>query len=149
MTGQEAKTLVEAFNLEIGIVGSILTKLAGWRLSLSVKEEEAETLRKKIMVSEFDFDDFLKQTRMNRVIGMIPGMGKAMDTEDAMVPEKGGAIYAAPRRQNSFLFLNFVKRVLGRTSSGVTSNGCALLLTPHLIYNGHLMDGGLSSKRAP
>eukprot|EP01018_Ginkgo_biloba_P030733 Gb_10951 [translate_table: standard] len=46
-------------------------------------QEEAETLQKKIMDSKFDFDDFLKQTRalarigpMNRVIGMIPGMGK-------------------------------------------------------------------------
>lgn len=48
-----------------------------------MKEEEAEELQKKIMESKFDFNDFLKQTRaiarmgsMNRVIGMIPGMGK-------------------------------------------------------------------------
>eukprot|EP00252_Welwitschia_mirabilis_P007346 TRINITY_DN1859_c0_g1_i1.p1 TRINITY_DN1859_c0_g1~~TRINITY_DN1859_c0_g1_i1.p1 ORF type:complete len:552 (-),score=137.08 TRINITY_DN1859_c0_g1_i1:472-2127(-) len=48
-----------------------------------VKQEEAEELQKKIMDSKFDFNDFLKQTRLvarmgslNRVIGMIPGMGK-------------------------------------------------------------------------
>lgn len=48
-----------------------------------MKQEEAEELQKKIMESKFDFNDFLKQSRaiarmgsMNRVIGMIPGMGK-------------------------------------------------------------------------
>lgn len=48
-----------------------------------MKQEEAEEIEKKIMQSKFDFNDYLKQTRfvarmgsMNRVIGMIPGMGK-------------------------------------------------------------------------
>ncbi|KAH9315276.1 hypothetical protein KI387_023903, partial [Taxus chinensis] len=48
-----------------------------------MKQEEAEELENKIMQSKFDFNDFLKQTRfvarmgsMNRVIAMIPGMGK-------------------------------------------------------------------------
>jgi len=48
-----------------------------------MKQEDAEELQKKIMSANFDFNDFLKQTRavaqmgsMSRVIGMIPGMGK-------------------------------------------------------------------------
>ena len=48
-----------------------------------MREEDAEELQKKIMSANFDFNDFLKQTRavarmgsMSRVIGMIPGMGK-------------------------------------------------------------------------
>ncbi|KAI5068719.1 hypothetical protein GOP47_0017064 [Adiantum capillus-veneris] len=46
-------------------------------------QEDAEELQKKIMEAKFDFNDFLKQTRalarmgpMNRVMGMLPGMGK-------------------------------------------------------------------------
>ncbi|CAH1430119.1 unnamed protein product [Lactuca virosa] len=114
MTGQEAAASVTTFNLEIGIIGAILTKLDGdsrGGAALSVKEvsgkpikldlghgrcslicgesievmkqEVAEDLQKKIMSAKFDFNDFLKQTRvvarmgsMSRVLGMIPGMGK-------------------------------------------------------------------------
>ncbi|XP_057717715.1 signal recognition particle subunit SRP54, chloroplastic [Arachis stenosperma] len=49
-----------------------------------MQQEDAEELQKKIMSAKFDFNDFLKQTRavakmgsVSRVIGMIPGMGKA------------------------------------------------------------------------
>ncbi|KAH8485328.1 hypothetical protein H0E87_026937 [Populus deltoides] len=48
-----------------------------------MRQEDAEELKKKIMSANFDFNDFLKQTRavakmgsMTRVIGMIPGMAK-------------------------------------------------------------------------
>ncbi|CAM8930522.1 unnamed protein product [Rhodiola kirilowii] len=48
-----------------------------------MRQEDAEDLQKKIMSAKFDFNDFLKQTRMvarmgsmSRVIGMIPGMAK-------------------------------------------------------------------------
>lgn len=48
-----------------------------------MRQEDAEELQKKIMSANFDFNDFLKQTRavarmgsMTRVIGMIPGMSK-------------------------------------------------------------------------
>lgn len=48
-----------------------------------MQQEDAEEMQKKIMSANFDFNDFLKQTRtvarmgsMSRVIGMIPGMGK-------------------------------------------------------------------------
>lgn len=48
-----------------------------------MQQEDAEDLQKKIMSANFDFNDFLKQTRavakmgsMTRVIGMIPGMAK-------------------------------------------------------------------------
>ncbi|KAL2900177.1 Signal recognition particle 54 kDa protein chloroplastic [Bienertia sinuspersici] len=48
-----------------------------------MQQEDAEKLQKKIMSANFDFNDFLKQTRavaqmgsVSRVIGMIPGMAK-------------------------------------------------------------------------
>ncbi|KAL8152934.1 LOW QUALITY PROTEIN: hypothetical protein V2J09_010694 [Rumex salicifolius] len=48
-----------------------------------MREEKTDELQKKILSAKFDFNDFLKQTRMvarmgsvSRVIGMIPGMGK-------------------------------------------------------------------------
>lgn len=48
-----------------------------------MQQEDAEDLQKKIMSADFDFNDFLKQTRavakmgsMTRVLGMIPGMAK-------------------------------------------------------------------------
>ncbi|XP_011004223.1 PREDICTED: signal recognition particle 54 kDa protein, chloroplastic [Populus euphratica] len=48
-----------------------------------MQQEDAEELQKKIMSANFDFNDFLKQTRavakmgsMTRVLGMIPGMAK-------------------------------------------------------------------------
>ncbi|KAH8504736.1 hypothetical protein Peur_045786 [Populus x canadensis] len=48
-----------------------------------MQQEDAEDLQKKIMSANFDFNDFLKQTRavakmgsMTRVLGMIPGMAK-------------------------------------------------------------------------
>uniref|UniRef100_A0A6N2MTI1 signal-recognition-particle GTPase n=2 Tax=Salix viminalis TaxID=40686 RepID=A0A6N2MTI1_SALVM len=48
-----------------------------------MQQEDAEDLQKKIMGANFDFNDFLKQTRavakmgsMTRVLGMIPGMTK-------------------------------------------------------------------------
>ncbi|VFQ73058.1 unnamed protein product [Cuscuta campestris] len=48
-----------------------------------MRQEVAEDLQKKIMSAKFDFNDFLKQTRMvarmgsmSRVIGMVPGMAK-------------------------------------------------------------------------
>lgn len=55
-------------------------------------EEEAKRLQKKIAKNKFDFDDFLKQIQqikkmgnMKDLMGMIPGMGKAirnMDIDD-------------------------------------------------------------------
>jgi len=52
-------------------------------LSVQMQQEDAEDLQKKIMSANFDFNDFLKQTRavakmgsMTRVLGMIPGMAK-------------------------------------------------------------------------
>lgn len=53
-----------------------------------MRQEDAEELQKKIMSANFDFNDFLKQTRavarmgsMTRVIGMIPGMGKVTPSQ--------------------------------------------------------------------
>ncbi|XP_073273501.1 signal recognition particle subunit SRP54, chloroplastic [Primulina huaijiensis] len=77
-----------------------------------MRQEDAEDLQKKIMSAQFDFNDFLKQTRavarmgsMSRVIGMIPGMGKVTPAQvrdaekslivmesmiEAMTPEERG-----------------------------------------------------------
>lgn len=63
----------------------------------SFDEEEAKKLNKKIRQNKFDFDDFLSQLeqikKMGNVkdlLGMIPGMGKAMKgldiDDDAFVP---------------------------------------------------------------
>ncbi|KAJ4751422.1 hypothetical protein LUZ62_046870 [Rhynchospora pubera] len=48
-----------------------------------MKKEDAEEMQKKIMSANFDFNDFLKQTRMvakmgsmSKILGMIPGMSK-------------------------------------------------------------------------
>ncbi|XP_078155287.1 chloroplast signal recognition particle 54 kDa subunit [Carex rostrata] len=48
-----------------------------------MKQEDAEEMQKKIMSANFDFNDFLKQTRMvakmgsmSKILGMIPGMSK-------------------------------------------------------------------------
>ncbi|XP_019195764.1 PREDICTED: signal recognition particle 54 kDa protein, chloroplastic-like [Ipomoea nil] len=48
-----------------------------------MRQEDTEELQKKIMSAKFDFNDFLKQTRMvarmgsmSRIIGMVPGMAK-------------------------------------------------------------------------
>ena len=55
-------------------------------------EEEARKLQKKIMKDQFDFNDFLAQLQQIKkmgnvkdLMGMIPGMGKAM--KDVDVPE--------------------------------------------------------------
>ncbi len=52
-------------------------------------EEEARKIQKKIAKNKFDFDDFLKQIQqvkkmgnMKDLVGMIPGMGKAMKGVD-------------------------------------------------------------------
>ena len=48
-----------------------------------MRQEDAEELQKKIMSAQFNFNDFLKQTKaiaqmgsFSRIIGMIPGMNK-------------------------------------------------------------------------
>jgi len=55
-------------------------------------EEEARRLQKKIMKDQFDFNDFLAQLQQIKkmgnvkdLMGMIPGMGKAM--KDVDVPD--------------------------------------------------------------
>jgi len=59
------------------------------RAQMQFDEEEAKKLQKKIAKNKFDFDDFLKQIQqikkmgnLKDVMGMIPGMGKAMKGVD-------------------------------------------------------------------
>lgn len=137
MTGQEAATLTRSFNEEVGITGSILTKLDGdtrGGAALSVQQvsgapikfigvgekverlepfypermasrilgmgdvvtlvekaqeamdvAEAEKMTKKMMEAKFDFEDFLKQTKMITSMGSLGGIMK-------MMPGMGGQI---------------------------------------------------------
>lgn len=54
-----------------------------------VDEKEAEKLQKKLLANKFDFEDFLSQIKMikkmgslSSIIGMIPGVNKAMKNAD-------------------------------------------------------------------
>lgn len=135
MTGQEAATLARSFNENIGITGSVLTKMDGdtrGGAALSVQQvsgapvkfigvgekvakleafypermasrilgmgdvltlvekaqeemdiADAEKMTKKMMEAKFDFNDFLKQTKMIGAMGsfggvmkMLPGVGQ-------------------------------------------------------------------------
>jgi signal recognition particle subunit SRP54 len=147
MTGQEAASVTEAFNKDVGITGAILTKMDGDSrggaalsvqqvsgmpikfvgtgekveklepfypermasrilgmgdvLSLVEKAQEemdvgdAEKMTRKMMEAQFDFDDFLKQTKMVSKMGslggllkMMPGMGNISESKLATATQK-------------------------------------------------------------
>lgn len=57
------------------------------KASAEVSDAEAEAMTKKMLEAKFDFDDFLKQSKMVSKMGslagvakMLPGMGNALDT---------------------------------------------------------------------
>jgi len=59
------------------------------RAQEQIDEEESRKLQKKIAKNQFDFDDFLRQIRqikkmgnMKDLLGMVPGMGKALKDVD-------------------------------------------------------------------
>ena len=68
-------------------MGDVVTLVE--RAQEQFNEEEARKLSKKIAKNQFDFNDFLKQIQqikkmgnMKDLVGMIPGMGKAMKDVD-------------------------------------------------------------------
>ena len=96
-------------------------------------EEEARKMQKKIAKNQFGFDDFLKQIQQIKkmgnvkdLMGMIPGMGKALkgvDIDDdafkgieaiirSMTPEErtNPQLLNGSRRKNSRWFWNFCTR---------------------------------------
>ena len=68
-------------------MGDVVTLVE--KAQLVFDEEEAKRLNKKIRKNQFDFNDFLSQLEqvkkmgnMKDLLGMIPGMGKAMKEVD-------------------------------------------------------------------
>ncbi len=83
--------------------------------------DEARKLQKKIAKNQFNFDDFLKQLQqikkmgnMKDLVGMIPGMGKAMkdiDLEDDAFNGIEAIIYSmTPEERNNPAILNGSRR---------------------------------------
>jgi signal recognition particle subunit SRP54 len=94
-------------------------------------EEEAKKLQKKIAKNQFNFDDFLSQIKQIKkmgnvkdLMGMIPGMGKAMknmDIDDNAFKEIEAIIYSmTPEERNNPKILNGSRRK--RIAKGSGSN---------------------------
>ena len=76
-----------------------------------VDEKEAEKLQKKLMSNKFDFEDFLSQIRMikkmgslSSLIGMIPGINKAMknaDVDDKQLVKVESIIQSMTKKERS------------------------------------------------
>ena len=94
-------------------------------------EEEARKMQKKIAKNQFGFDDFLKQIQqikkmgnMKDLIGMIPGMGKAMkgvDVDDDAFKGIESIIYSmTPYERKNPAILNGSRRKRIAAGSGKT-----------------------------
>ncbi len=74
-------------------MGDVLTLVEKAREEIDI--EEAEKLSEKILEAKFDFNDFLKQTKLLKNMGslggvmkLIPGMGKMMDDDKIQQGER-------------------------------------------------------------
>jgi signal recognition particle subunit SRP54 len=94
-------------------------------------EEEARKLQKKLAKDQFTFDDFLKQIHqvkkmgnMKDLMGMIPGMGKAMkdvDIDENAFKSIEAIIYSmTPAERTDPSLLNGSRRLRIATGSGTT-----------------------------
>lgn len=94
-------------------------------------EDEARKLQKKLAKDQFTFDDFLKQIHqvkkmgnMKDLIGMIPGMGKAMkdvEIDDNAFKSIEAIIYSmTPEERTNPTVLNGSRRMRIATGSGTT-----------------------------
>lgn len=94
-------------------------------------EEEARKLQKKLAKNQFNFDDFLKQLQQIKkmgnvkdLMGMIPGMGKALkdiDIEDDAFKGIEAIIYSmTPAERNDPALLNGNRRKRIAEGSGTT-----------------------------
>jgi signal recognition particle subunit SRP54 len=92
-------------------------------------EEEAKRLQKKLAKNTFDFNDFLKQIsqikkmgNLKDVVGMIPGMGKAMkgmDIDDDAFKHIEAIIYSmTPEERENPSLINGGRRKRIATGSG-------------------------------
>ncbi len=92
-------------------------------------EEEARKLQKKIMKDQFDFNDFLAQLQqikkmgnMKDLMGMIPGMGKAMkdvDIQDDAFKHVEAIIQSmTPKERSNPALLNNSRRLRLANGSG-------------------------------
>jgi len=73
--------------LGMGDVVSLVEKAAA-----EISDDEAESLTKKMLNAEFDFDDFLKQSKLVSKMGSLAGVAK-------MIPGMAGQIDAGQMRQ--------------------------------------------------
>lgn len=101
------------------------------RAQETIDEEEAARLEKKFRKNQFDFDDFLGQIRQIKkmgnikdLMGMIPGMGKAMKNadinEDAMKHTEAIILSMSPIERQNPDMLDAKRRKRIATGSGTS-----------------------------
>ncbi len=118
-------------------------------------EEEARKLQKKIAKNQFGFDDFLKQIQQIKkmgnikdLMGMIPGMGKAMkgiDIDDDAFKGIEAIIYSmtpAERRNPAIINSSRKKRIAKGSGSSVTEVNQLLKQFNQMAKMMKMMQGG-------
>ena len=118
-------------------------------------EEEARKLQKKIAKNQFGFDDFLKQIQQIKkmgnikdLMGMIPGMGKAMkgvDIDDDAFKGIESIIFSmtpAERRNPSIINSSRKKRIARGSGSSVTEVNQLLKQFNQMAKMMKMMQGG-------
>jgi len=118
-------------------------------------EEEARKLQKKIAKNQFGFDDFLKQIQQIKkmgnikdLMGMIPGMGKAMkgvDIDDDAFKGIEAIIYSMTpkeRRNPSIINGSRKKRIARGSGSSVTEVNQLLKQFNQMAKMMKMMQGG-------
>ncbi len=118
-------------------------------------EEEARRLQKKIAKNQFGFDDFLKQIQQIKkmgnikdLMGMIPGMGKAMkgvDIDDDAFKGIEAIIYSmtpAERRNPAIINSSRKKRIAKGSGSSVTEVNQLLKQFNQMAKMMKMMQGG-------
>ena len=118
-------------------------------------EEEARKLQKKIAKNQFGFDDFLKQIQQIKkmgnikdLMGMIPGMGKAMkgvDIDDDAFKGIESIIFSmtpAERRNPSIINSSRKKRIAKGSGSSVTEVNQLLKQFNQMAKMMKMMQGG-------
>jgi len=94
-------------------------------------EEESRRINKKIKQNKFDFDDFLKQMEqmkkmgnMKDIIGMIPGVGKAMKDvdidDDTLVPIESMIKSMSPKERANPEVINGSRKIRIAKGSGTS-----------------------------
>lgn len=94
-------------------------------------EEESRRINKKIKQNKFDFDDFLKQMEqmkkignMKDIMGMMPGMGKAMKDvnidDGALVPIESMIKSMSPKERANPEFINGSRKIRIAKGSGTS-----------------------------